>query len=90
MNFEDITILHRKLVKHLGEDLVVSLAYDTGKFYISISVHKSNTQEFSHGRNIQSCLLEDFDIDIDKIVDSVVALYKKVLILREHHENEIA
>lgn len=86
MKFEDITILHRKLIERLGEDLVISLAYDTGKFYVAISVHKSTTQEYEHGRNIQSCLLDELDTDIDEIIESVVKLYKEILIFKTEQE----
>lgn len=80
--FSDITVLHQKLAEELGDDLVISLAYDDGDYYLAISVHKSDTKQYKHGRNIQSCLLteKDMERDIDVLVSHVVELYRTELL----------
>ena len=79
---KDITSLYEKLQTELGDDLVVSLALDEGKYYLAISAHKSKTQQYIHGRNIQSCLIsrDDLEKDIDVLVKQIVTLYRNQLV----------
>jgi len=82
MNLYKGVKFHKALRRELGDDLVYSVALDDNKFYLSISVHKSDTWEYSHGRNIQTCLLTDDDInsDISSIVNKIVTMYKSILV----------
>jgi len=82
MKFRKTLEFHEKVRARLGEDLVYSIAYDAGEYLLAISVHKSKTQQFSHGRNIQSCLLTRLSDPIDKLVNDVVSLFQGVLIER--------
>lgn len=86
MNFEKVTTLHKSLKERLGNDLVYSLALDSGKFYLAVSVHKSETQEFDHGRNIQSCLISEseFDKPIEQLVDELAEMYATILVEKEN------
>lgn len=82
MLFKDTLKLHKALVKRFGDDLVYSVAYDEGKYYLAVSVHKSDTWEYTHGGNIQSCHIDDFNTDIRTLVNRIAALYEGVLIKR--------
>lgn len=86
MNLYKSVKFHKALRKALGDDLVYSLALDEGKFYLAISVHKSDTWEYSHGRNIQTCLLTEDDIqsDITSIVNKIVPMYKAILVRKNN------
>ena len=88
MNFKSLTKLHKMLAKELGDDLVYSLALDEGKFYVTISVHKSNRVEYNHGRNLQSCHIDETEMntDVRRLVDKIVPMYKKVLVEKKHEE----
>lgn len=79
MKFTDTLILHHKLIERLGEDLVYSVAYDQGKFYLSISTHRSETQKYTHGRNMQTALLED-EGTVDELFEKIVELYGNILV----------
>lgn len=87
MIVRDITKLQEMLAEALGEDLVISLARDVDKYYLAISVHKSDRVEYSHGGNIQSCLIrdDDFDKDVEDLVKQIVPLYEEVLVEREEN-----
>lgn len=81
MKFLDTLILHKKLIDRLGEDLVYSVAYDQGKFYLSISTHRSETQKYTHGRNMQTALLEEENEGtVDELVERIVKLYENILV----------
>jgi len=80
MKFKDTLILHKKLIERLGEDLVYSVAYDQGNFYLSISTHRSETQRYTHGRNMQTALLERDEGTVDVLVEKIVELYGNILV----------
>jgi|AntRauTorcE11897_2_1112592.scaffolds.fasta_scaffold00078_66 hypothetical protein len=86
MKFSDVVIFHEKIAAELGDDLVVSLAYDDGDYFLAISVHKSKQWKFHHGRNIQSCVLteKDMEKDLDVLVHAVVELYRNELTERNY------
>lgn len=90
MKFKESLIFHEKLIKELGDDLVYSVSYDQGKYYLSISTHRSKTQEYSHGRQIQTALIDDFNDNIDKLVAKVVPLYKDILVEKQDKDDETA
>lgn len=88
MNFKSLTKLHKMLAKELGNDLVYSLALDDGKFYITISVHKSNRVEYNHGRNLQTCHIDESEMttDVRKLINKIVPMYRKVLVEKKNEE----
>jgi hypothetical protein len=53
---------------------------------LAVSVHKSETQEFDHGRNIQSCLISEseFDKPIEQLVDELAEMYATILVEKEN------
>ena len=87
--FKDITILHKRLIERLGDDLVYSIAYDQGNYYLSISTHRSTTQQFSHGRQQQTALLDNFSDSITKLVEELVKLYEPILIEKKEELDEV-
>ena len=80
MKFTDTLIIHEKLIARLGEDLVYSVAYDQGKYYLSISTHRSETQQYTHGRNMQTALLELDEDTVDELVEKIVDLFGNILV----------
>jgi len=78
--FTDTLILHQRLIEELGEDLVYSVSYDQGKFYLSISTHRSETQVFTHGRNMQTALLDLDEDTVDELVKKIVDLFGNILV----------
>lgn len=83
MKFKHTIKLHQRLIKKWGDDLVYSLAFDSGKYILVISVHKSKTWEFTHGGNIQSCEIDDFKDDISVLANKIIKLYEGVLKKKE-------
>tara|TARA_S200002703_G_scaffold116050_1_gene101592 strand:- start:340 stop:594 length:255 start_codon:yes stop_codon:yes gene_type:complete len=83
MRFSKTITLHKKLIEYYGKDIVISVSYDDEKYYLSISVHKSNTWEYNHGRDIQTCLLDNFRDDIDVLFKKIVLLYDEVLVRKK-------
>ena len=88
MKFKETLELHEKLIEALGDDLVYSVAYDKGKYYLVISVHNSETWEYEHGGNMQTCHIDDFNDDVEALVKKVVSLYEPILIRKDNNENE--
>lgn len=85
MNFINSVKLHELLVEALGDDLVYSVALDEGKYYLAISVHKSDRVEYNHGRNIQSCLIDEKElgVDVEELAKKIIPLYKEILVEKE-------
>jgi hypothetical protein len=88
MKLQDYFDLHNKLKNNLGDDLVYSLAFDNGNYVLAVSTHKSETQQFSHGRKIQSCIFApvDLDADVDSIIATLTDLYKEILEAKKAEE----
>lgn len=78
--FKDILALHENLVERMGDDLVYSLTYDNGNYYLTISIHRSDKWKYKHGGQTQSALLNDFSDNIGVLTNKIVELYKDVLI----------
>jgi hypothetical protein len=76
---------HKRLKEALGEDLVYSLAIDGNQYILAVSVHKSKTLQFNHGRKIQSCFISETDLNrnIEHLIDEVIGLYQKILVPKE-------
>lgn len=81
--------IHQQLKKKLGDDLVFSLALSEENYVLTVSVHKSATWKFSHGKNFQQCIFskEDMDRKIDKIVHFLVLKFKEILVPRPSDED---
>lgn len=81
--------IHEQLKKALGDDLVFSLAISEGTYVLTVSVHKSTTWKFSHGKNFQQCIFtkDDMDRKIDKIVYFLVLKFKEILVPRPPEED---
>ena len=87
MKFKETLILHEKLISRLGDDLVYSISYDSGQYFLTISTHKSKTQEFTHGKQTQTALIDDFNDTIFQLSEKLIKLYKGILVKKEEkHE----
>lgn len=88
MNSINTIKLHELLIEALGDDLVYSVIYDEGKYYLAISVHKSERVEYSHGRNIQSCFIneKDFGKTIKVLAKQIIPMYEKVLVKKKNKD----
>lgn len=88
MNFINTVRLHELLAEALGDDLVYSVAYDDGKYYLAVSVHKSERVEYGHGGNIQSCIIteKDFGKNIEVLAKQIIPMYEKVLVKKENKD----
>jgi hypothetical protein len=77
---------HKKVREALGDDLVYSLALDGDMHVLAVSVHKSKTLCFKHGRKIQTCIIDNKDLNrnMEDLIADVIRLYKEVLVPRDN------
>ena len=88
MIFINTVRLHELLAEALGDDLVISVALDAGKYYLAVSTHKTKRVDFVHGRPIQSCLLDDKELghSVETLAKQVIPLFKEVLVERKSED----
>jgi len=67
-------------VERYGDDLTYSIAYDSGKYYLTISIHHCDRYEYKHGGLTQSCHIGNTDLHNDKIFLRAIEQFDKVLI----------
>ena len=79
--------LFESLKQRLGDEtLVVSFASDhNNELYLSVSVHNSKKFVYNHGRTMQTCRfdIEDFERDVNEVLDLVVPLFKEVMEVKD-------
>ena len=66
----------------MGDDLVVTLTIDNGKYFVTISTHKSKTLSFKTTKTIQTCEVTEFDLtqSIDSVANELIKIYSNILI----------
>lgn len=89
MNFSKGFKVQQRLRKEFGDDLVYSLALDNKLYVLAISTHKSTRWQFNTGRTVQSTYFTEKDLDnkLDAVVDTVIKMYKTVLVPKEVTED---
>lgn len=68
---KNILNIFKNLSKHLGDDLVYSIAYDSGKLLICISTHKS--KRLTYGTPSQTRTVEVNGIALARPINEVMA-----------------
>jgi hypothetical protein len=81
MKFRTTLTFHERLIDKLGDDLVYTVSYDNGQYFLSISTHNSKKQRFKHGRRQQTAVIEDYKTaNVHDLVKQIVKMYRPILI----------
>ena len=81
MKFKTTLEFHERLIEKLGDDLVYTVSYEQGQYFLSISTHSSKKQRFNHGRRQQTAVIEDFEtVHVHDLVKEIVKMYRPILI----------
>ena len=83
MNFIETTKFLTKLKEGLGDDLLYSLALDSGKWVVTVSTQNSN-RIYKAGGEMRSCTIEenDYNTDYEIIVNIIINMFKPLLVSR--------
>ena len=78
---KNIANIFKNLSKRLGDDLVYSIAYDTGKLLICISTHKSKRLTYGTPSQVRTVEINGTALDrpINEVLTEVVEYFKQHL-----------
>lgn len=85
MKLKKMYQLQQKIITALGDDLVVALAIDNGKYFVSVSTHKSKLLSFKTTKVIQTCEVTEFDLtqDMNRVADELIKIYSTILLKKD-------